>query len=89
MVTLSGVYCTLSRSQEFLSTMPKFQIALSTVKTLKRSKTIDLHVLTLVELYAHATNTRACDIFGHRFHFVAFSTVKTYTICMRFRFDSL
>ena len=32
MVTLS-VYCTLSTSQEFLSTMPKFQTALSTVRT--------------------------------------------------------
>ena len=33
--------------------------------------------------------TRACDIFGHRFHFAAFSTVHPNTICMRFRFDPL
>ena len=45
------------------------------LSTLKRSKTIELHVVTQVELYAHASNTRACDIFGHRFHFDAFFTV--------------
>ena len=28
-----------------------------------------------VQLYAHATNTCACDVFGHHFHFDAFSTV--------------
>ena len=42
--------------------------------TLKRSKKIELHVVASVELYAHATNTRACNIFGHRSHFNAFST---------------
>ena len=36
---------------------------------------IELHVLTYVDLYAHATNTRACDIFGLRLHFDAFSAV--------------
>ena len=35
----------------------------------------ELHVVTYVELYAHAANTRAYDIFGHRFHFEAFSNV--------------
>ena len=35
--------------------------------------------------YGHATNTRACDIFGHRFHFDA--TIHTHTICMPIRFD--
>ena len=29
----------------------------------------------LVELYAHAANTRGYDIFGHCFHFEAFSNV--------------
>ena len=33
------------------------------------------HTKTLVELYAHATNTRACDISGHRFRFDAVSTI--------------
>ena len=36
---------------------------------------------------------RACDIFGHRFHFDAFptvhDTVHTNTLCMHFRFDPL
>ena len=34
---------------------------------------IKLQAVTFVELYAHATNTRACDISDicdHRFHFV-------------------
>ena len=39
---------------------------------LKRSKTKDLHVVTYVELYVHAANTRTYDIFGHRFHFEVF-----------------
>ena len=66
------------------------------LSTLQRSKTIDLHVVTQVEHYVHVTNTRACDIlqptwyiWRHRFHFDAFSTVRTDTICMRFRFDLL
>ena len=33
------------------------------------------HTKTLVELYAPATNTPACDISGHRFRFDAFSTI--------------
>ena len=61
------------------------------LSALKRSKTIKLYVVKKVELYAHATNTRTCDIFGHRFHFDAFSTVHTNTVAisMRFRFDPL
>ena len=51
---------------------------------LKRSKTIKLNVVKQVN-YVHATNTRACDILGHRFHFDA--SVHTHTICMRIRFD--
>ena len=35
----------------------------------------ELHVVTYVELYTHAANTRSYDIFGHRFHFEAFSNV--------------
>ena len=31
---------------------------------------IKLQAVTYVELYAHATNTRASDICGHRFRFV-------------------
>ena len=44
-----------------------------------------------VELYAHATHTRTCNIFGHRFHFDAFSAIHTNAIAisMRFRFDPL
>ena len=45
--------------------------------------------MTKVELYAHATNIRACDIFGH---FDAFSTAHpahTTARCMRFRFYPL
>ena len=57
--------------------------------TLNRSKTIASHVLTSVELYVHDTNTRPRNIFGHRFHFDAFSIVHINTICMRFRFDPL
>ena len=41
----------------------------------KRSKTINRIARCEVELYAHATDTRACYIFGRRFHFNAFSTV--------------
>ena len=37
----------------------------------------------------HSTNTRTCNIFGHLFHFDAFSTCYADTICMRFRFDPL
>ena len=43
--------------------------------------------------YTHASNTRASDIFGHRFHFDErlrpFSTIHTNKICMRFHFDPL
>ena len=52
----------------------------------------DFRFLTLVELYAHATNTRFYDILGHRIHFNGFrqfSTAYTNEICMRFRFDIL
>ena len=63
------------------------------LSTLERSKTIELHVVTQVELYTHASNTRANDIFGHRFHFDErlrpFSTIHTNKICMRFHFDPL
>ena len=55
--------------QRFASTQP-FWCVLN-CPTLKRSKTIELHVTTSVEL---ATNTKGFDIFGHRFHFDAFST---------------
>ena len=44
------------------------------LSALKRSKIKD-HVVTYVELYVHAANTRAYDIFGHRFHFEVFSNV--------------
>ena len=37
------------------------------LSTLKLSKTVELHVVTHVEVYAHATITRARDIFSHRF----------------------
>ena len=43
-------------------------------------------------MFAHATNTRACDIFYHRFQFDAFrpfSTVHTNVLTMRFRFEPL
>ena len=40
-----------------------------------------------VELYAHATDTRACYIFGHPFDSDAFSTVHTNTRYTRFHFD--
>ena len=59
------------------------------LSTLKRLKTIELHVVKYVLLYAHAADTRACDIFGHHFHFDVFSTVQTNTTCVRFRFDPL
>ena len=38
-----------------------------------RTKTLELQVVTLVVLYAHAANKRTFDRFGHRFHFDAFS----------------
>ena len=57
------------------------------LSTLKLSNTVELHVVTHVELYAHATITRACDIFSHGFRFDAFSTDNT--ICMHFSFDHL
>ena len=50
---------------------------------LKRSKSIKLNVVKQVN-YAHATDTHACDILSHRFHFDA--SVDTHTICMRIRF---
>ena len=40
-------------------------------------------------LYAPSTNTRSWDIFDNCFHYDAFSSVHTNTICMRFRFDPL
>ena len=48
--------------------------AFLTVHT-KPFEIIELHVVTHVVCHGHATNTRACDIVGHRFHFDAFSTV--------------
>ena len=59
------------------------------VSTLNRWKTIELHVVTSVALFAHVPNARSWDIFGHRFLFDVFSTVHNNTICMRFRFDPL
>ena len=66
------------------------------LSTLERSKTIELHVVTQVELYTaytHASKTRDSDIFGHHFHFDErlrpFSTIHTNKICMRFHFDPL
>ena len=61
------------------------------LSTLKRSKTIKFYVVKEVELYAHATNTRTYDIFGHRFHFDAFSAIhaNAIAISMCFRFDPL
>ena len=38
---------------------------------------LKLPIATQVKLYTHATMTHACHIFGHRFHFDAFSTVFT------------
>ena len=55
--------------------------------TLKHLKTVELHIVTQVELYTYATNTYTCDSLGHRFHFDTFFTVDTNTICMHFRFD--
>ena len=43
------------------------------LSTLKLSKTVELHVVTHLELCAHATITRASDIFSHRLHFDTFS----------------
>ena len=48
-----------------------------------------MHVVTQVDLYLYAANTRAFDIFGRRFYFDAFSTVHTKRIYVRFRFDPL
>lgn len=53
------------------------------------NKCFDVRFLTLVEPYAHATNTRFWDILGHRFHFNGFPTAHTNKVCMRFRFDIL
>ena len=49
----------------------------------------DVRFLTLVDLYAHATNTRFCDILGLGIYFNGFSTAHTNKICMHFRFDIL
>ena len=48
-----------------------------------------MHVVAQVELYVHALNTSAFDIFGRRFYFDAFSTVHTNRIYVLFRFDPL
>ena len=49
--------------------------AFSTVRTETFENKRLARLETYVELYAHAANTRAYDIFGHRFHFEAFSNV--------------
>jgi len=55
--------------------------------TQKHLKMIELYVVMQVELDVHATITCPCNIFGHHFHFDAFSTVHTNSIHMCSRFD--
>ena len=51
---------------------------------------IEPQAVTYVELYAHATNTRACDICSHTFHFVLLRFRPSRLIrFVRFRFDPL
>ena len=57
--------CHRKRIYQFASTLP-FR-CFSDCPT--RSKMIELHVVTEVVRYANATNTRSCDIFGHRILF--------------------
>ena len=59
------------------------------MSTLKRFKTIELHIVTYVELCVHASNNYACDIFGDRFHFHSFSNVHTDRLCVCSGFDPL
>ena len=59
--------CHRKRIDRFSPKLPSD--AFSTINK-KRSKMIKLQAVTYVELYAHATNTRACNICSHRFHFV-------------------
>ena len=55
-----------------------------------RSKMIKLQAVTYVELYAHATNTRACDICSHSFHFILLRFRPSRPIrFVRFHFDPL
>ena len=61
--------CHRKRIDRFSPTLPD-RLMRFRQSTLKRSKMIKLQAVTYVELYAHATNTRACDICSHRFHFV-------------------
>ena len=53
------------------------------LSTLKRPKTIGLHRGDVsLTLYAHALNTRACDIVGHYSHFDAFPPPLMRYVCV-------
>ena len=55
-----------------------------------RSKMRKLQAVTYVELYAHATNTRACDVCSHSFHFILLRFRPSRPIrFVRFHFDPL
>ena len=81
--------CHRKRIYRFSSTLYRFN-AFSTVhtKTLENDR-ITRWLVTWVELYVYARNTRTCDKIVHRFHFDVFSTVHTNTIWTRFGFDPL
>ena len=79
--------CHRKRIYRFSSTLYRLN-AFSTVhtKTLENDR-IARWLVTQVELYVYATNTRTCNKIVHRFHFDAFSTVHKYDM-NAFRFWS-
>ena len=74
-----------SRVSVFIASKTHRSIRVYTTVLMRFLLSLELHV----ELCGHAANTRSLDIFGHRFHFDAFSTVHIKTIYVRFRFDPL
>ena len=53
-----------------IDSRPHYRLMRFRQSTKKRSKMIKLQAVTYIELYAHATNTHACNNCGHRFRFV-------------------
>ena len=60
-----------SRVSVFIASKTHRSIRVYTTVLMRFLLSLELHV----ELCGHAANTRSLDIFGHRFHFDALSTV--------------
>ena len=66
-----ALQCVLQKICVFIASKTHRSIRVYTTVLMRFLLSLELHV----ELCGHAANTRSLDIFGHRFHFDALSTV--------------